>query len=184
MRLLLTDRLPIFDLVSRAKVNFSALGLGVEIKGEPPITEYASAVEKILEKIKLQDKKVLVTIDEMVTSDATKEFFKQFQIYIRKDLPIFLVATGLQKDFEKMKNTEGMTFLYRAPRINLKPLDKIAIADSYEKNLEITREEALKMAKFSGGYSFGFQALGYGWKSTLNRVQRSRSWFFIFVAFQ
>ncbi|MDO4939415.1 MAG: ATP-binding protein [Lachnospiraceae bacterium] len=152
---------PIFDLISRAKINFSALGLGVEIKGEPPITDYASAVEIILEKVKLQSKKVLVTIDEMVTSEATKEFFKQFQIYIRKDLPIFLVATGLQKDFEKMKNAEGMTFLYRAPRIKLRSLDKIAIADSYERNLEISREKALEMAKFSGGYSFGFQALGY-----------------------
>ena len=152
---------PLYDLLTRAKVNLSVLGLGVEIKGEPPITDYATAVELILKNAESLGMKVLITIDEIVTTDATKEFIKQFQIYIRHNLPIYLVTTGLPKDFEKLKNTEGMTFLYRAPRIHMDPLDKIAIANSYERNLKISREEALKMAKFSEGYSFAFQILGY-----------------------
>lgn len=152
---------PVYNLITRSKINFSFLGLGVEIKGEPPITDYATAVEIMLKNIKKTGMKVLVTIDEMVTSEATKEFIKQFQIYIRHNLPIYLVTTGLPKDFEKMKNTEGMTFMYRAPRIQLESLDKIEIANSYEQNLKIAREKALEMARFSEGYSFGFQTLGY-----------------------
>ncbi len=152
---------PIFDLLTRSKINFSVLGLGVEIKGEPPITDYATAVEKMLKSAKELGMKVLVTIDELTATDASKEFMKQFQIYLRHDLPIYLVATGLNRDFEKMRNADGMTFLYRAPKINLAPLDKIAIADSYEKHLKVSRNTALSMAKFTQGYSFGFQTLGY-----------------------
>lgn len=152
---------PIFNLLARAKVNFSVLGLGVEFNGEPPIMDYATAVEMMLKSSKDLGMKVLVTIDELTTTDASKEFIKQFQIYLRHDLPIFLVATGLNKDFEKMRNSDGMTFLYRAPKINLDPLDKIAIADSYEKNLDVSRAIAISMAKFSLGYSFGFQIIGY-----------------------
>ena len=151
----------VFTIISRAKINLSVLGLGIEYQGEPPVTDYATAVSRILEQLKKAGKKVLVTLDEIIVSRAAKEFIKQFQIYIRNDLPIFMVVTGIYRSVEEISNAQGMTFLYRAPRIPVEPLDKIAVANSYEKQLGVSRTCAIDMARLSRGYSFGFQVLGY-----------------------
>jgi hypothetical protein len=125
------------------------------------VTDYATAVSRILELLKRAGQKVLVTIDEIIVSNSAKEFIKQFQIYIRNDLPIFMVVTGIYKSIEEISNAAGLTFLYRAPRIPVEPLDRIAIANSYQRCLNISRERAIEMSKLTRGYSFGFQILGY-----------------------
>lgn len=71
------------------------------------------------------------------------------------------MVAGIYKSIEEISNAQGMTFLYRAPRIYLEPLDKIAVANSYQRHLKVTRRQAIEMSALTKGYSFGFQVLGY-----------------------
>ncbi len=73
--------------------------------------------------------------------------------------------TGLYDNINDLRNEKNLTFLYRAPRMELLPLNLSNIADNYRKNLNIGDEEAERMAKLTRGYSFAFQVLGYfTWK--------------------
>lgn len=119
-------------------------------------------------------KRVLVTIDEAVCNDTMKEFVSLFQIYMRQDLPVFLLMTGLYENIYELQNEKTLTFLYRAPKIELRPLNIGMIAEKYKSIFELTDEEATEMAKETRGYPFAFQVLGYlcfkhntGWHNVL-----------------
>ncbi len=144
-----------------AKINLSFFGFGVEISGIPPITDIEMALTKMLISLKKERKKVLITVDEAVNTANMRVFVSAFQILIRQDLPLFLLMTGLYENVHSLQNEKSLTFLYRAPKIELKPLNIGVIADNYQANLGIARSEALEMAKMTRGYAFAFQALGY-----------------------
>ncbi len=61
----------------------------------------------------------------------------------------------------ELQNEKSLTFLYRAPKLILKPLNLGSIARSYEKLLKVDKEKSYEMAKLTKGYSFAFQVLGY-----------------------
>ena len=165
------------EVFREAKINLSFLGLGVEIEGVSPITDLNVAVTRMLEKIKKKRKRVLVTIDEAVCNDTMKEFVSLFQIYMRQDLPVFLLMTGLYENIYELQNEKTLTFLYRAPKIELRPLNIGMIAEKYKSIFELTDEEATEMAKETRGYPFAFQVLGYlcfkhntGWHNVLRNT--------------
>lgn len=115
-----------------------------------------------------------MTIDEAVCNDTMKEFVSLFQIYMRQDLPVFLLMTGLYENIYELQNEKTLTFLYRAPKIELRPLNIGMIAEKYKSIFELTDEEATEMAKETRGYPFAFQVLGYlcfkhntGWHNVL-----------------
>lgn len=84
-----------------------------------------------------------------------------FQIFIRHDLPVFLLMTGLYENIYELQNAKTLNFLYRAPKIALGPLNIGAIASNYATIFQKNREEAMQMAALTDGYSFAFQTLGY-----------------------
>lgn len=95
-----------------------------------------------------------------------REFASAFQILIRKDLPIFLLMTGLFDNVRKLQDEKTLTFLYRAPRLDMKPLNIGIIASNYRKNLNLSNDESLRMAQMTKGYPFAFQVFGYfAWRS-------------------
>lgn len=51
--------------------------------------------------------------------------------------------------------------LYRAPKIQLKPLNQLAIINKYKNIFGTDRDTAEKMAELTKGYPFAFQVLGY-----------------------
>ena len=144
-----------------AGINLQAFGLGLGIKGSHKITDIEEAISKMLKSIKKHNKRVLITIDEAVNSKEMREFTSAYQIFLRERLPVFLIMTGLFKDVDALRNSVGMTFLERAPRTVLSPLNINAIADNYSMNLGIKQDKANRLAKMSKGYSFGFQVMGY-----------------------
>ena len=148
-------------LFRNAKINLSVLGLGIGIEGVAPIRDIESALIKMLESLKKQKKRILVTIDEAVNTKEMRAFASAFQIFIRKDLPIFLLMTGLYENIDVLQNEKHLTFLYRAPKLELRSLNIRTIAENYKKNFAIEDGVALKMAKLTQGYSFAFQVLGY-----------------------
>ena len=157
----LSNRIELLQIFKDAKINLSFLGLGLEIDGVPPITDVGVALERMLAKLTERGKHVLITIDEAVSNKYVRQFASQFQIYLRKNLNVYLIMTGLYENIYELQNVKSLTFLYRAPKIELKPLNINLIADSYKNIFKISEDESISMAKITGGYSFAYQALGY-----------------------
>ena len=148
-----------------SKINLSAFGFGLEVSGIAPITDIETALSKMLQSLQNHGKRVLVTVDEAANSQHMRVFVSAFQILIRQDLPIFLLMTGLYDNIRSLQDEKTLTFLYRAPKIELRPLNIGIIADNYKRNFSLEDEQALEMAKLTMGYSFAFQVLGYfTWK--------------------
>lgn len=91
-------------IIKSAKIDLSFFGFGVAIEGVPPLTDTETAIITILEKLKKQDKRLLITIDEVTNNDYMKVFAGSFQIFVRQDLPVFLLATGLYENIDKLQN--------------------------------------------------------------------------------
>lgn len=119
-------------IIKSAKIDLSFFGFGVAIDGVPPLTDTETAIITILEKLKKQDKRLLITIDEVTNNDYMKVFAGSFQIFVRQDLPVFLLATGLYENIDELQNEKNLTFLFRAPKIQLKPLNQQAVMNKYK----------------------------------------------------
>lgn len=145
----------------KAKLDFSALGLGVSIENAPPVTDIENAVDKMLSHIRKAGKKLLITIDEVICNENIRIFASSFQIFIRKDYPIFMLMTGLYENIYELQNEKSLTFLYRAPKIFPEPLNLSSISLQYRKVFDISDDEAREMAALTKGYSYAFQVLGY-----------------------
>ena len=149
------------SIFKNAKINLSFFGLGIEMGDTTSVKDLETALSKMLASLKKNGKRVLITIDEVTNTKTMREFAAAFQIFVRQELPVFLLMTGLYENINELQNEKSLTFLYRAPKIELKPLNIMTIAENYRKNFAVTESYALKMAKFTNGYSFAFQVLGY-----------------------
>ena len=153
------------EIFTSAKINLSAFGLGLQIEGTDPERDIEVALAKMLASLKKHHRKVLIAIDEVSSTPSMKVFASAFQIFLRQDLPLFLLMTGLYENVRALQDQKTLTFLYRAPRIALTPLNLGRMTDSYARIFSLPPEPALEMAKQTKGYSFAFQVLGYfTWK--------------------
>ena len=153
-------------LFSKAKLDLSFLGIGVSIEGGQRFTSIDSAIETMLSILKKEGKKVLVLLDEVTNSKSMRILAHSFQIYIRKELDIFILMTGLYENIYQLQNEKSLTFLYRAPKIHILPLNKGAIINSYKSIFSISADDAKEMADETKGYAFAYQVLGYvRWKN-------------------
>ena len=118
-------------------------------------------LNKMLEKIKKNGTKVLITIDEAINSKAMREFAVYYQQCLRKDYPVYVIMTGLYKNIRALENNKSLTFLRRAERLNLEPLDSYIIASEYKDVLGMKFDDAVKASDLIEGYSYAFQMLGY-----------------------
>lgn len=157
----LYDNPMLHKLFIDAQINLSAFDIGASIKNTPPITHVSTALERMLKEVKKKNKKVLICMDEVSSTDNIKMFTSTFQILIRYDLPIYLVMTGLPQNIDTLQNEEILTFLYRAPKIVLNKLNLLDIAISYEDVLKVDKKKAIELAKLTNGYAFAYQVMGY-----------------------
>lgn len=148
-------------LFLEAKLNLSAFGITASIEGSAPVSDIDTAIERMLAEIKKKGKKVLISIDEATNNQNVRVFAASYQIYIRKELPVFLLMTGLYDNINNLQNEKSLTFLYRAPKILLEPLNITAVIKSYMDVFRISYDDAKQMAVITQGYSFAFQVLGY-----------------------
>ena len=133
------------------------------------ITDKRIALRKLFEIVKKKNQRVLFTIDEVANTESIQEFISQFQILYRNENPIFLLMTGLYENINKIQDSESLTFLYRAPKEELTPLNFTGMTSSYKHVLNIPEDAALEMAKKTNGYPFAFQLLGYYTWEKLNQ---------------
>ena len=152
-------------IIHSAKINLTFFGFGVEFDGTNQITNTETAIIAILESLKRANKRLLINIDEVTNNKYMQTFAASFQIFVRQDLPVFFLGTGLYDNIEELQNEKNLTFLYRAPKVALKPLNRRAIISKYQAIFDIEEDEACKMADLTKGYPFAFQVLGYlTWK--------------------
>ncbi len=149
------------SLFHAAHLDLSFFGFGIELRGEAPITDIEIALTRMIEVLKKENKRLLITVDEAVNSKEMRIFVSAFHILLRKDLPVYLLMTGLYENVSNLQNEKSLTFLYRAPKIQLDPLNIATIADNYRRNFQLDENSALRMARMTKGYSFAFQVLGY-----------------------
>lgn len=72
-----------------------------------------------------------------------------------------IVMSGLKKNILSLQGDDRISFLKRAEKKELLNLNIRAIKANYENNLHVSEEVAAQMARFTQGYSYAFQVLGY-----------------------
>lgn len=149
------------DCFLKAKLDFSAFSLGVSIENAAPVTDVEDMVAKMLDQLQKLGKRLLITIDEVVYSEQMKVFASAFQIFMRQEYPIFILMAGLYENIYELQNDKSLTFLYRAPKIILEPLNLTAVRQHYKNIFALEEEKAERMAALTRGYPFAFQVLGY-----------------------
>ncbi len=148
-------------LITKLKIDLSILGIGLSIEKANKLSDVSSAVAQLLMIAKKLNKRVLVTIDDVVNNKAMREFCSAFMIFLTEGYPIYLLMSGLYENIFELQNDNSLTFLYRAPRIEMDSLSIGAMADSYKSVFAIDDNRALSMAKKTKGYSYAFQVMGY-----------------------
>jgi hypothetical protein len=115
----------------------------------------------MLSTLKEKGMRLLITVDEVTNTPWVREFASAYQILLRNDLPVFLLMTGLYENIGELQDEKNLTFLYRAPKMEMAPLNIGAMARNYKIRLNVDEETALSMARLTNGYSYAFQLLGY-----------------------
>ena len=143
------------------KLDFSALGFGDSVEGKEKITDIENAISHMLKRVSKLKKKVLITIDEVTNTESIRVFCSAFQIFMRQEYPVFLLMTGLYENIYDIQNVKSLTFLYRAPKVVMTPLNLNSIANVYKTIFELSPKDANEMSVLTMGYPFAFQVLGY-----------------------
>lgn len=141
--------------------NFSFHGITFSLSGENPILNIDDLLDKMFNELSKHNIKVLITIDEVSNNIYMKQFALSFQMLIRNDHKIFILATGLFENISSLENENNLTFLIRTPKLYLSPLNLSAIVSSYKTKLLLDEKNSIECAKVTKGYAFAFQLLGY-----------------------
>lgn len=120
-----------------------------------------SSIEKSLEKIKKQGRRVFIAIDDASNTEQMRLFASMYQRLIRHDFPVYLVMTGIAKELQSLQDEKSLTFLTRALKLTIESLNVTRIRAKYQEVLKVDYELADNMSKFVKGYTYGFQVLGY-----------------------
>ena len=118
-------------------------------------------LDDLLLIIKNNGKKLIITIDDISNSSSIRTFTEYYLHCINVDLPLYVLMTGTYKNYRALYNNRTLSFLKRAAKITLGPLSEIRIAREVEKILNLPEDDAIKLAKLTGGYTYAFQILGH-----------------------
>ena len=144
----------------KTEFSFSFHGVSFNVKGDKPATSIQTYLSDLLSYYKKKGIRVLVAIDDVAKSKDMMDFIKAYQGFVIDKHDVCLLMTGLRKNIAALQSSSSLTFLVRAPKLQLKPLSLWAIASSYRSTFEISQEESLVLAKATKGYAMAFQVLG------------------------
>ena len=140
--------------------NISAFGFGVGVQENTSREDPVGLIEDCMQRLSKKGKRVLITIDEVINDQNMRIFTSQFQIFIRKDFPLFLIMTGLYENIHNIQNDPQLTFLLRSPKLRTEALSTFQIKNQYKEIFDLDDEKAMELADITKGYAFAFQALG------------------------
>lgn len=143
-----------------ANLNIPVVG-GIHFQKAQTQAGDTYVIEDALRILRSKEKKLLITVDEITNTPRMQDFASNLQIWMGQDFPVFFLGTALYERIEELQNVPNLTFLYRAPKIDLQPLDLISVSRVYQKSLKVSEVRGNELARMTLGYSFAFQALGY-----------------------
>lgn len=153
----------------KLKINWKINFMGVELSSaskDKIERSFQSLFEEAVTSLSNHGRKILITIDEVHSTPLLKKLISNYQLLIRKNLDVSLLMAGLPENVSEIQNDDVLTFLLRANRIILNPLEKDTIKSSYKHIFEkagfsISLETILFMTKATQGFAYAFQLLGY-----------------------
>ncbi len=148
-------------LFEEEHISLSAFGIGISVSKQSNDAASEVTIEKMLNVLKKKNKRLLITIDDVASTKEMRIFSHFFQACLMKDYNVFLIMNGVYDNIENLQNEKTLTFLQRAPKIPLTPLNRTAIANMYSKVFDFPQETLRRMAAETGGYPYAVQALGY-----------------------
>lgn len=148
-------------LFLKKEFSFSFHGFSFSITGDQQIASVSTLLDLMFSYLRKKDISVLITIDEANNNQYMRIFAHEFQYFLRENYMVDLLMTGLYENISSLENEKSLTFLYRAPKIYLQPLNLRAITYSYMQLLNMDETTAIKSAKLTKGYAFAYQLLGY-----------------------
>ena len=144
----------------KIEFSFSFQGFSFCVKGEKPISSIHVYLNNLLEYFKKKGVHALVAIDDVAKNKGMLDFIRVYQGFLIDHYDVRLLITGLAKNVSKLETDRSLTFLFRAPKIQLSPLSIQAIAISYQNTFDISESESLRLAKTTKGYALAYQILG------------------------
>ena len=151
----------LMKLFIKKEFSFSFHGLSFSLSGDEPIASVSTLLDLMFSYLKKKGISVLINIDEANNNEHMRVFAHQFQYFLRQGYRVDLLMTGLYENISSLENVKSLTFLYRAPKIYLPPLNIRAIAYSYIDLLQMEEDDAIEAAKITKGYAFAYQLLGH-----------------------
>ena len=139
-----TSKLLVLALMSYAGLGFS---------------DDAGKINFATKQLTKRKQNILITIDEAKADANMAEFANRFQMLVGRGINAFVIITGLYEDIYKV-DENSIPLSLRAGKMFLSPLKIDKIKDVYKETFEVSDDDALKMAKLTKGYPFGFQAWG------------------------
>lgn len=148
--------------------GINIMGNGVSLRsitGENDI-DYHYYLSKVLDKLAMNNKHILVGIDEISINNDIRAFASEYQTLIGENQPLSLIMTGLPSSVSDVQNDKNLTFLLRSHRIHLATLDEISISDAYNQAFKkgdraIDYNDLMALTESVGGYAYAFQTIGY-----------------------
>ena len=135
-------------------------GIGYSSSGDPSLLDYGIEIKRALRTMRSRGKKILIGVDEVSRTEAMVQFASEFGEWLREDLPIYLVCTGLYENIEQLCNVPNLTFFRRATTIQTRPLSMERMSEMYRSRLGIDSALGKTLAGMTMGYAYAFQLLG------------------------
>lgn len=148
------------------KIAFRGIQLDTKIGKTTNRANFQTAFHRLLEKFTQKDIKILITIDEVKATPILIKLISCYQVMLRDNLQVSLLMAGLPENVSEIQNDDVLTFLLRANRITLTPLDAESIKSSYARifrtaGYRIDLPTLLYMTKQTLCFAYAFQLLGY-----------------------
>lgn len=165
----------VHTLHTDTSVALSLPMVNISMNEKAPAENTTKAIDNILSALDKKGLNVLVAIDKVTNTAQMRAFISAFQIFVTNRRPIFFLATALFEEMEALRDVRNLTFLYRAPRLILSPLDIRAMAGTYQRVFGYTKTQRLRLAKATNGYSLAFPDSGNSWKPRCLRPSTSHN---------
>jgi len=158
----------------RYLTGISIAGFALQTQMIPPDTpswwRRATALLDILER---RDSGLVVVIDEVHRSEADlRPLFQHYQELVNDRRNVAVVMAGLPSAVEGVLSERSLTFVQRAHRQSLGPIDTESIRLAYQAAItqsgkQIAEDVAALAAQLSEGYPYMYQLIGYlAWQAS------------------
>lgn len=150
-------------------VSIGATGIKIDYhhgQAKDAGSPYQVLLTEMAQVLRKKQLSLLITIDEIKSTPALREFAGIYQLLLRNNYHIVLLMAGLPSKVSELQNDKLLTFLLRSKRIYLEPLSLLTIRESYQQAFNqsgrtIDDSTLLRITKMTGGYAYAFQLLGF-----------------------